>query len=42
MGIRVVGIKEEARYGVAESAPDFHQEVSKAKAIKLHRKEGIK
>ena len=32
MGIRVVGIKEEARYGVAESAPDFHQEVSKAKA----------
>ena len=32
MGIRVVGIKEEARYGVAELAPDFHQEVSKAKA----------
>ena len=32
MGIRVVGMKEEAIYGVAELAPDFHQEVSKAKA----------
>lgn len=32
MGIRVVGIKQEETYGVSASAPDFHQEVSKASA----------
>lgn len=32
MIMRVVGIKEENTYGVAEPAPDFHQEVENSKA----------
>lgn len=32
MGLRVLGLKEESTYGVAATAPDWHQQISKGSA----------